>query len=116
MGILLNSTLTAQPRADGVKEELLQIYHDRMRVDGSLQRNFFGVKKQVTLTWPPLQPSDFQQLIAMFTSGHTVNYNNTNSGYGSGGMNFVGLPMHSEDAYIPGGSLLRTLTVTIRQV
>ncbi|QNK82602.1 hypothetical protein [Nakamurella sp. PAMC28650] len=114
--ITLNSITIAQPKSDGVKEELLQIYHDRMRVNGSLQRNFFGVKKQVTLSWPPLAPADFQVLIAMFTSGATVSYSNSNSAYAGGSMNFVGLPLHAEDAYLPGSSILRTLTVTLRQV
>lgn len=114
--ITLNSATIVQPDNTGVKEELMQIYHDRMRVNGSLQRNFFGVKKQVTLTWSRLVPSDYQQLMGFFTTGRVVVYVNTLSAYSGGSMSFTGLPMHSEDVYLPGSTLLRSLTVTLREV
>ena len=116
MSITINSTAIPQPSADGgVKEELKQIYHDRMRLNGTLQRNFFGIKKQATLTWNYLQPSDYQTLIAFFTSGSVITYSNTTSSYSGGSFTFTGLPMHSEDTYLPGSTLLRKLTVVIQE-
>ena len=114
--ITLNSTTIVQPDNTGVKEELMQIYHDRMRVNGSLQRNFFGVKKQATLTWSRLAPADYQTLIGFFTTGSAIAYSNTLSAYSGGSMSFTGLPMHTEDVYLPGATLLRSLTVTLREI
>lgn len=117
MSITLNSTAIVQPSADGgVKEELKQIMHDRMLTNGTLVRNFFGIKKQATLTWNYLAPADYQTLIAFFTSGSAVTYTNSTSSYSGGSFTFSGLPLHSEDIYLPGNSLLRKLTVVIQEV
>ena len=113
--ITINNIAIAQPMSNGgVKEELLQIMHQRMLIDGSLVRRFFGIKKQCTLTWDSLNPADYQQLIDLFTNGNEITYNNPNSSYGT--FTFTGFPIHSEDVYLPGATLLRKLTVKIQEV
>ncbi len=115
MAITLNGITIAQPSANGgVKEELNQIFHQRMLVNGRLVRRFFGIKKQAALSWDALIPSDYQTLINLFTSGSAIVYANPNSGYGT--FTFTGLPMHAEDVYLPGATLLRKLTVQIQEV
>ena len=114
MSITLNSLTLPQPQT--VKEELMQIYHDRMTTAGTLLRMFFGVKYQATLTWNYLSPTDYANIVGIFTTGQLITYTNTTSTYGGGGTtSFRGYPMHSEGEYIKGASLLRSLTVVIRQ-
>jgi hypothetical protein len=114
VSVTLNGYTPPQPTS--IKEELKQIYHERMTVQGTLLRIFFGVKQQCTLTWNYLQPADYATLVSLFTSGQPIVYLNTTSTYGGGGTcTFTGFPMQDEGDYVKGASLLRSMTVQIRQ-
>lgn len=106
------SPLNIQP--SNLKEELLQIQTDQETINGSMYRNRIGQKKQSTLSFPIVKPSDYQVIISQFTTGSGVFYNNDATSYGA---NFAmsGLPSFSESEYIQGGSLYRQFDVVIRE-
>lgn len=115
MSVTINSDSgVAQPTE--ITEEYLQIQNDNMAIDGSMQRDLINKKARSTLTYGSLSPTDYQLLFGYFTSGAAVLYTNTASNYAGGSLIFTGLPTITEGAYFHGTSLIRPLTVVIRQV
>lgn len=117
MSFYLNGNLIPSPTNDGVSENLGEIYHNRSSTNGTLRRYFYGVKWTVTLKWGALEPSDYANLVYnYFATGQQVTYlNTTSTAAGGGTCTFTGYPMKDEGPYIPGASLLRSLSVTIMQ-
>lgn len=109
-----NSILNNQPAI--LKESLLQIQTDQMSINGSMSRNKIGQKKQSDMTFAILQPSDYQSLIANFTTGSGVYYYNDSSDYTGGTLAMSGLPTFQESEYVQGGSLYRAFQVTVREI
>ena len=115
MSVYINGTvLNNQPSI--LKENLIQIQTDQMSINGGMTRNRIGQKKQSDLTFAILQPSDYQVLVAAFTSGATVAYLNDQSDYSGSTFSFIGLPTFQESEYVQGGSLYRAFQVTIREI
>jgi hypothetical protein len=119
MSILINSD-AATPQPNG-KPALIegkeQIQSDNRSINGSRQRNRLGEKKWARLTWEALLPSDYQTLIDYFTSGTAVTYSNSASVYAGGTFSFTGLPDQPEEGeYWRGSTLIRSMSVTIREV
>lgn len=115
MSIYINGTiLNNQPSV--LKESLLQIQTDQMSINGSMSRNRLGQKKQTDMTFAILQPSDYQTLIANFTTGSGVYYLNDQSDYTGNTLTMSGLPSFQEYEYEQGGSLYRAFHVTIREI
>lgn len=106
-----NSILSNQPSS--LLEELLQIQSDNEAINGGLQRNKSGQKKQSTMQFTNLSPSDYQTLVNYFTTGSGVIYYNDQSSYGI--FTFSGLPYFDEAQYVKGASLYRPLRVRIRE-
>lgn len=107
-----NNALPVQPT--DLNEHNNQIQTDQTSINGGMTRNRIGQKKQADLTFTIMQPSDYQTVIGYFTTGSGIYYSNDQSSYGT--YTFSGLPSYSEDNYVPGASLYRPLTVTIREV
>lgn len=114
MGVQINSDSTV-PQPTTLKEELVQIQSENMSISGSVQRNRVGQKKQSTMTYEDLSPSQYQSLISKFTTGSGVVYYNDQSNYAGGIFTFSGLPYFEEAEYVPGASLYRPFTVRIRE-
>lgn len=107
-----NSELNTQPTT--LIEKKLQIQTDQVAIDGSMTRNRVGEKKQSEMQFTIMSPSDYQTVVNNFTTGSGVYYSNDQSSYGT--FAFSGLPLFDEDAYVPGSSLYRPLSVTIREI
>lgn len=105
---------TAQPSS--VIESLIQIQSENTSINGSMQRNKIGQKKNVDLQYPIVSPTDYQTLISYFTTGSGVTYLNDQSNYAGGTLTFTGLPFFSESEYMQGSSLYRAFKVTIREI
>lgn len=114
MGVSISGDSTI-PQPSQLLEELLQIQGDNTSINGALQRNRLGQKKQATLTYTYLTPAQYQALIAKFTTGSGVYYSNDASDYAGGIFAFSGLPFFSESPYVQGASLYRPLQVRIRE-
>ena len=108
-----NNALPTQPTM--VKEEYLQIQSEQIAIDGSMSRNKIGQKRQVTFDIPFMSPSDYQTALAYFTTGSGVYYSNDKSNYTGGVFAFSGLPFFTENEYVQGGTLFRSLNVRIRE-
>jgi hypothetical protein len=106
-----NNALLVQPT--GLGESLIQIQTDQMSINGSLTRNRINQKKQADMNFTIMSPADYQTTVNYFTTGSGVYYSNDQSSYGT--FTFSGLPSFSESQYVPGASLFRPLTVTIRE-
>jgi hypothetical protein len=115
MSVYINGTiLPVQPAA--LTEELLQIQTDQMSINGSMTRNRIGQKKQATMEFPILQPSDYQTMVNYFTTGSGVYYSNDQSNYTGNVLAMSGLPSFVEDQYVAGSSLYRPFKVVIREI
>lgn len=112
--ITINAIAIKQPT--DVNENPEQIQTDQMSINGSLQRNRLGKKNRAVLSWPHLQPAEYQALIALFESGAAVAYSNTSSNRPGGTLAFTGLATYEQGNYYRGQTLLVPLTVTIREV
>lgn len=114
MAVAINhSDLSPQPSQ--LIERKIQIQTDQVAIDGSLQRNRIGEKKESVLTWKNILASDFQTINNNFTTGSGVYYNNPTSKYGT--FTFSGMPyIEQESEYVPGSSLLTDYTVRIREI
>lgn len=115
MSIYINGTVAPfQPSA--LTEEILQIQADNQSINGSMQRNKIGQKKQATLLFQQCNPTQYQNLLVYFTTGSGVTYLNDQSNYAGGLFTFSGLPAFAESQYVTGASLLRDFQVRIREV
>lgn len=114
MGISINGDSTV-PQPTILLEELPQIQSENMSINGSLQRNRINQKKQATLSYQMLSPTDYQNLISKFTTGSGIGYYNDKSNYTGGILTFSGLPYFNEAEYVPGSSLYRDFKVRIRE-
>lgn len=114
MSIQINGD-SSIPQPSTLLEELIQIQADNTSIAGNLQRNRIGQKKQATLTYQSLSPSNYQSLISKLTTGSGIIYYNDQSAYSGGILTFSGLPYFSEAEYVPGASLYRGFTVRIRE-
>ena len=109
-----NAILGTQPTL--LAEELLQIQTDQISIAGAMTRNRIGSKKQSTMTFPIMQPSDYQALLTNFSTGSGVYYYNDQSNYTGSTLAMSGLPSFTESEYIPGSSLYRPFKVVIREI
>jgi hypothetical protein len=112
--IQLNGTTVLQPTM--LTEEYLQIQTDQTAVDGSMQRNRMGQKKQATLQWTMMTSSDYQVVTALFSTGSGISYYNDQSNKPGGVFTFSGLPSYVDSQYTQGGSLLTNLQLKIREI
>ncbi len=103
------------PQPQTLMEELVQIQSENMSINGSMQRNKIGQKKQATLSYDMLSPSDYQTLITQFTTGSGLYYLNDLSNYTGGTFAFSGLAYFTEGQYVAGSSLYRPFSVRIRE-
>lgn len=104
------------PQPVDLLEELLQIQSENISISGAVQRSKIAQKKQATMQYAYLSPTDYQNLIAKFTSGSGVFYSNSQSNYAGGVFAFSGLPYFTEASYVPGASLYRPFQVKIREL
>lgn len=118
--ITINSgVLPLEP--SGLKEWREYIQIEKYAIDGAIQRNRIrtpgnpdGFKYNVEMIFGNITSANFTTLANLFTSGSGVNYYNNLSKYGT--LTFSGLPFPEEaDEYLPGGSLITTYKVKIRQ-
>ena len=112
--ITINTSPVPDPQ--GYNDNYDQFYTDNISLAGNRQRNRRAKKKFATMIWTMLEPVEFQQLVALFGDGDEVAFTNTDSAFGS--FNFVGipdLPLGASD-YLGGGTFMRDLTVTLREV
>jgi len=112
--ITINGTPVPDP--SGYDDNYDQFFTDNISLAGNRQRNRRAKKKYATMIWTMLEPSEFQALQAMFGDGDEVTFTNTDSSFGS--FDFVGipdLPLNASE-YLGGGTFLRDLTVTLREV
>lgn len=114
MSISINGDSTV-PQPTILTEELTQIQSENYSIAGAVQRNRIGQKKQATLEYDLLSPSQYQSLISKFTTGSGIYYSNDASNYSGGTLTFSGLPFFNEPAYVPGASLYRGFQVKIRE-
>lgn len=89
---------------------------DNISLAGNRQRNRRAIKKVVTLGWKMLEPSEFQTLVGILEGGQ-VAFSNNASAFGAD-FSFNALPDLPLDAgeYYGGGTYMRDLTVTLREV
>lgn len=93
-----------------------QFFTDNRSLSGKLQRNRRAKKKMADLTWTMLEPAEFQALSALFEDGDEVAFSNDASAYGTFTFNALpDLPLDASE-YIGGGTYLRDLHVTLREV
>jgi len=115
MSVYINNViLGTQP--SNLTEEYLQLQTDQEAIDGSMNRNKYGQKKQATMDFPIVQPSDYQTLLSNFSTGSGVYYYNNASNYAGGTLAMSGLPSFSETPYVQGSSLYRAFHVVIREI
>lgn len=114
MSVAINgSDLSPQP--SNLNERKISKQTDQEAIDGSLQRNKVGEKYEAILTWRNIDPSAFQSINNLFTTGSGVYYSNPLSKFGS--LTFSGLPYVNDDSdYVPGSSLLSDYQVRIREM
>lgn len=113
MSVKFNGVLVPQPTV--LTERLVQVQSENYSINGSLQRNRIGQKKEAALEYTYLTPSGYQQLIGYVTTGSGFSYSNDASNYTGGLFTFSGLPFFEESDYVRGGSLYRKLKVRIRE-
>lgn len=111
--ITINGTSIRQPST--LNEYDVPVQTTAEALDGSRKRDKRGQKVEIEMSWTWLRPTDYRQLRDLFISGNTVNYVNTESAIRAGDLSFTGLPEFEEDEYLPGSSLVKPLTVTIRE-
>jgi hypothetical protein len=109
-----NTPLNTQPSE--LTENLILIQTEQTSINGSMQRNKIGQKKNASMIFPIVQPGDYQTLVAAFTTGSGVYYYNDQSNYAGGIYSFNGLPFFSESEYVQGDSLYRAFQVNIREI
>lgn len=114
MAITINNTTTIIGPSSLI-ERTVQIQSEQEAIDGSLQRNRIGQKREVVMIWANLQPNDFLTLNNLFTTGSGIYYSNNGSKYGT--LSFSGLPfVENEGQYTPGTSYLADYQVRIREM
>ena len=93
-----------------------QFFTDNISLSGKRQRNRRAKKKFAEMGWTMLDPVEFQALMDLFNDGDEVSFSNTDSAYGT--FTFDGipdLPLEAGD-YYGGGTFMRDLKVTLREV
>lgn len=113
---MININGSPVPDPSGYNDNYDQFFSDNISLAGNRQRNRRAKKKFATMVWTMLEPSEFQALMALFNDGDAVTFSNTDSAFGS--FSFTGIPDLPLDAseYVGGGTFLRDLTVTLREV
>ena len=93
-----------------------QFFTDNVSLSGKRQRNRRAKKKFAEMGWTMLDPTEFQALVALFNDGDGVSFSNTDSAFGA--FTFDGIPDLPLDAgdYYGGGTFMRDLKVTLREV
>lgn len=93
-----------------------QYFTDNISLGLKRQRNRRGKKKFATLTWTLLTPAELNVLLGFFEDGDEVAFSNTQSSYGTFAFDGIpDLPLAISE-YEKGGTYLRDLTVTLREV
>lgn len=112
--ILINGAPVPDPT--GYEDNYDQFFSDNISLAGNRQRNRRAKKKVATMRWTMLEPSEFQALHALFGDGDAVTFSNTDSSFGE--FSFTGMPDLPLGAseYLGGGTFMRDLTVTLREV
>lgn len=93
-----------------------QFLTDNRSLGLRLQRNRLGKKKVATMTFTTQTPAELDVLLTLFQEGDEVAFVNTASSFGV--FSFDGipdLPLELSE-YEKGGTYLRDLTVTLREV
>lgn len=112
--ITINGTVVQDP--SGYSDNYDQFLTDNRSLSLRLQRNRLGKKKVATLTWTTQTPAEQAVLLALFQEGDAVEFLNDASSFGT--FAFTGipdLPLELSE-YEKGGTYLRDLTVTLREV
>lgn len=112
--ITINGTEVQDPSS--YSDNYDQFFTDNRSLSLRLQRNRLGKKKMATLTWTTQTPAELDVLLALFQEGDEVAFSNTASSFGT--FTFDGIPdlPLSLSEYEKGGTYMRDLTVTLREV
>lgn len=112
--ILINGAPVPDPQ--GYQDNYDQYFTDNISLAGNRQRNRRAKKKWALMKWTMLEPTEFQALITLFNDGDAVTFSNSDSSFGS--FAFTGIPDLPLEAseYMGGGTFMRDLTVTLREV
>lgn len=105
------------PDPTGYQDGYDSFFSDNITLALKRQRNRLGKKKYAKLRWTMLTPEEFQALAAMFQDGSEVEFENDSStAYGT--FSFTALPdlPLGYDDYYGGGTFMRDLEVTLREV
>ena len=87
---------------------------DSFAIDGSLERHQFPSKKQAKMEFPAVRPAQVKFFWDIFEAAGTVEFFNDQSNHGT--LAFTGVMTEcSASKYWRGGSLMTTLSVTIRE-
>lgn len=99
----------------GYDDSPVVVKTDNFSINGSIERHSFPSKKRAKMTFAAVTPAQFRFFENIFNATGTVSFYNDQSKYGS--LQFEGIMTDCDtDEYIRGGSLMTSLTVTIREV
>lgn len=93
-----------------------QFTTDNRSLSLKLQRNRLGKKKWAMMSWDLNTPAELQALLDLFQEGDEVAFSNDASSFGT--LTFDGIPdlPLQIGEYEGGGTYMRPLTVTLREV
>lgn len=112
--ITINGNTIQDP--SGYNDNYEQFTTDNRSLNLKLQRNRRGKKKWARMTWDLNTPAELQELLDLFEDGDQVAFVNDASSYGTFSFNGIpDIPLDISD-YEGGGTYLRSLTVTLREV
>lgn len=114
MSIYLNGQYIQQPSQ--LQETPIPIQTDTTAMDGSMQRNYRGMKYNVQMQFKDISVSGYQQIMGIINTGNYISYNNTLSAQTGGSLTFSGLPSFKTAPYESGASLYQQLDVSVRQI
>ena len=100
----------------GYEDNYEQFTSDNVSLGLKRQRNRRGKLKWARMFWDNLTPTELNALLDLFQEGDEVAFVNDASSYGT--FSFNGIPDIPIDVseYETGGTYLRSLTVTLREV
>ena len=99
----------------GYDDSPVVVKTDNLSINGSIERHSFPSKKRAKMTFTAVTPAQFRFFESIFNDAGTVKFYNDQSKYGM--LQFDGIMTDCDaDEYIRGGSLMTSLTVTIREV
>lgn len=108
-----NTALDQQPTE--LDETPTYVYGDQTAISGAKERQTFGSKKAVEMTWEFASPATVRLWMGYANAGEAVTYKNSNSAFYNGQNSFTGIVTVKQNKYERGGSGFSKLTVTIEE-